>query len=142
MPFGVNQETGKPGPAPMPPRDGDMLQARQRINVEVRTGYRPHPNQLPCALCGHVWREGERRHEYDHYLGYAPEHHYTVRAVCKLCHERAHRPKHCPYGHEYTPENTVVKRVGGIDCRECRRARDRKRKDAEFWRKRRERLRG
>lgn len=40
MPFGVNPITGKPGPAPMKPRNGDKKQARQRINVEVRTGYR------------------------------------------------------------------------------------------------------
>lgn len=51
------------GPAPNPPRDGDKEQARQRVNVEVRTGRRPHPNSLPCTDCGHIWAEGERRHE-------------------------------------------------------------------------------
>ncbi len=25
---------------------------------------RPHPNTLPCADCGHIWFEGERRHDY------------------------------------------------------------------------------
>ena len=133
---------GKRGGTLHPPRDGDAIQARQRINVEVRTGRRPHPNTLPCATCGHVWQEGERIHHYDHYLGYAAEHHYTVRPLCTLCHARAHQPTHCPYGHAYTPENTVVKRVGGIDCRECRRARDRQRKTAEYWRERRARIRG
>lgn len=78
MPFGGNPLTGRSGPAPQPPRDGDKVQARQRINVEVRTGRRPHPNALPCAGCGHVWREGERRHEYDHHLGYAAAHHGDV----------------------------------------------------------------
>lgn len=33
---------------------------------------------------------------------------------------------HCPAGHEYTPENTVVKR-GRRNCRECARAYDRRR---------------
>ena len=82
----INPMTGRPGPAPSAARDGDRKQARQRINVEVRTGRRPHPNTLPCADCGHVWAEGERRHEYDHHKGYAPEHHLDVEAVCTRCH--------------------------------------------------------
>jgi hypothetical protein len=88
MPFGVNPSTGRPGPAPHPPRSGDRKQARQRINVEVRTKRRPHPNSLPCTDCGHVWRERERRHEYDHHQGYAADHHYDVEPVCTLCHRR------------------------------------------------------
>lgn len=93
MPFGVNPITGRPGPAPAPPRDGDKKQARQRINVEVRTGRRPHPNSLPCADCGHAWSEGERRHEYDHHLGYAAEHHHSVESVCTTCHARRCRDR-------------------------------------------------
>lgn len=84
----VNPLTGRPGPAPAEARDGDKLQARQRINVEVRTGRRPHPNELPCADCGHVYRLGSKRHEYDHHLGYAPEHHLDVEPVCTTCHRR------------------------------------------------------
>lgn len=86
MPFGVNRITGRPGPAPKPPRDGDKVQARQRINVEVRMGRRAHPNTMACVDCGHVWRESERRHEYDHHLGYGAEHHYDVEPVCTKCH--------------------------------------------------------
>ena len=88
MPFGVNPITGRPGPAPKPPRDGDRVQARQRINVEVRTNRPPHPNTLPCVECGHRWAKGERRHEYDHHKGYAAEHHLTVEPVCTKCHRR------------------------------------------------------
>jgi len=88
MPFGVNPITGKPGPAPNPPRDGDKKQARQRINVEVRTGHRPHPNTIACVDCGHEWKAGERRHEYDHHKGYAPEHHLDVEPVCTVCHRK------------------------------------------------------
>lgn len=84
----VNPVTGRPGPAPSAPRDGDVLQARQRVNVEVRTGRRPHPNSLPCRDCGHIWREGERRHEYDHHLGYAAANHLSVEPVCTVCHHR------------------------------------------------------
>lgn len=82
----VPRELRRYGPLPMPPRDGDSTQARQRINVEVRTGRRPHPNSLPCVDCGHSWKEGERRHEYDHYLGYASHNHYSVEPVCTTCH--------------------------------------------------------
>lgn len=86
MPFGVNPLTGRPGPAPQAARDGDHLQARQRVNVEVRTGRRAHPNTLPCAICGHVWSAGQRRHEYDHHKGYAAKHHLDVQPVCTTCH--------------------------------------------------------
>lgn len=138
MAFGINPITGRPGPAPVPPRDGDREQARQRINVEVRTGRRPHPNTLPCADCGHMWAEGERRHEYDHYLGYAPEHHLDVEVVCTTHHVERDSPKanqtHCISGHEFTPDNTGRKPNGTRFCRECRRAFDRGRRDAAYWR--------
>jgi hypothetical protein len=85
----VPPEKRKPmGPPPEPPRGGDVKQARQRINVLVRTGHLPHPNTLPCSDCGHGYTPDERRHEYDHYLGYAAEHHYDVQAVCTICHRK------------------------------------------------------
>lgn len=70
----------------VPARDGDVHQARRRVNYFVEAGIIPHPNALPCAACGHVWKEGERRHEYDHHLGYAAEHHECVEPVCTRCH--------------------------------------------------------
>lgn len=128
------------GPAPNPPRNGDKKQARQRINVEVRTGRRPHPNTLPCVDCGHIWSEGERRHEYDHHLGYAAEHHYDVLPVCTECHAKRDNAKaaqtHCIHGHQFTPANTIIKSNGMRQCRECRRACDRRRRrDSEYWRR-------
>lgn len=140
MPYGVNPLTGRPGPTPYPARDGDKRQARQRINVEVRSGRRPHPNSLPCFDCGHVWADGEFRHEYDHHLGYAAEHHLDVQAVCNSCHVKRDSTKakqtHCVNGHEFTPENTIIKSTGQRACRECRRAFDRNRKrGAEYWRR-------
>ena len=82
------ERTSPPGPPPAPPRSEDRKQARRRINVEVRSGRRPHPKTLPCTDCGHEWKEDERRHEYDHYLGYAAEHHCAVEPVCTTCHRR------------------------------------------------------
>ncbi len=73
------------GPLPSPARDGDKRQARRRINVEVRTGRRPHPNTLPCTDCQHVWAPGERRHEYDHAKGYGAAFHLFVEPVCTRC---------------------------------------------------------
>lgn len=139
MAFGVNPTTGRPGPAPKPPRDGDKKQARQRINVEVRTGRRLHPNALPCCDCGHVWSPGERRHEYDHHLGYSTEHHLDVQAVCTLCHatrDSARKAQtHCIHGHEFTPENTIIKTNGCRACRECLREAERNRppRGREYW---------
>jgi hypothetical protein len=126
------------GPPPLPSRDGDKKQARQRINVEVRTGRRPHPNSLACVQCGHTWQPGERRHEYDHHLGYAAEHHYEVQPLCTRCHtakdsEKAQRT-HCIKGHEFTLENTGRKPNGTRFCRTCHREFDKSRRNAEFWR--------
>ena len=134
MPYGVNKTTGRPGPAPSPSRDGDAEQARQRINVEVRTGRRPPPNLIPCVDCGHVWTIGERRHEYDHYLGYAAENHLNVQVVCTECHAKRHAKMFCDRGHELHGENLGIASNGRRFCRECRRARDRGRRDAAYWR--------
>jgi hypothetical protein len=79
------------GPAPHDARDGDQKQARHRINREVRRGIRPHPNLLPCVDCGHIWKPHQKRHEYDHYLGYAAEHHLDVQVVCTSCHATRER---------------------------------------------------
>ena len=72
----------------VPARDGDQNQAKRRINYFVESGLIPRPNDLPCTDCGHVWGPGEKRHEYDHYLGYAAEHHETVQVVCTSCHRK------------------------------------------------------
>ena len=139
----MSKDTGRPGPSPKRPRDGDRKQARQRINVEVRSGRRPHPNNLPCADCGHVWKEGERRHEYDHYLGYDAKHHYDVQSVCTLCHSLRDNAKaqqtYCKHGHEFTPSNTKIRSNGTRQCRVCRRDLENKTRTAEWWRSRRAR---
>jgi hypothetical protein len=118
------------GPTRVPRRDGDKSQARSRIWHDINIGLRPHPNTLPCFDCGHVWKRGERRHEYDHYLGYAAEHHYDVQSVCTLCHSHRDNPRTrataCPNGHAY-PENARRQANGARFCIACRRARDRAR---------------
>lgn len=140
MAFGINPQTGRPGPAPHPARDGDKQQARQRINVEVRSGRRPHPNSLPCVDCGHAWAPGERRHEYDHHLGYAAQHHLDVEPVCTTCHAQRDnaraRQTHCLRGHEFTPENTYLPPGGGRACRQCHREHEARRppRGSDYWR--------
>lgn len=139
MAYGVNPETGRPGPAPLPPRDGDKAQARQRINVEVRSGRRPHPNTLPCADCAHVHTEGERRHEYDHHLGYSAEHHLDVEPVCTLCHAKrdgkSAAKTHCDNGHEFTVGNTYTASNGTRHCKACGKLREKVRppRGSDYW---------
>lgn len=72
----------------VPARHGDQQQARRRVNYLVDVGVLPDPNAVPCVDCGHVWAVGERRHEYDHHLGYTAEHHEDVEPVCTTCHHR------------------------------------------------------
>ena len=71
-----------------PTRSGDKKQARARVNHHVAVGLLPDPNSVPCTDCGHVHHVGERRHEYDHHLGYSAEHQLHVEAVCTTCHRK------------------------------------------------------
>jgi hypothetical protein len=70
-----------------PSRAGDKRQARARVNHRVEIG------TIPCMDCGHVHAAGERRHEYDHHLGYAAEHQLDVQAVCTTCHRKRERAR-------------------------------------------------
>lgn len=117
--------------------DNEKSLARQLVNVEVRFGARPHPNTLPCVDCGHLWASGERRHEYDHHLGYAAKHRLAVEPVCTLCHAardsaRKHQT-HCSRGHEFDVTNTKIRANGTRCCRACSRIRSRARVRPEGW---------
>lgn len=136
MPFGVNKLTGRPGPAPIQRRSGDKRQARALVNRAIRRGEIANPNTLPCTDCGH--QGADRRHEYDHHLGYEAEYFLAVQAVCTICHAARDSAKknatHCLRGHEYTTENTITKKNGTRQCRQCTQAKDRGRRDAAYWR--------
>jgi hypothetical protein len=86
------REAYKPRPRPLPGRhfvavrDDDRKQARRRVNFLVESGLLPRPDCLPCADCKRIGPGV--RHEYDHHLGYAAEHHEQVQCVCFPCHRR------------------------------------------------------
>ncbi len=84
----------KLGPLPNPERPGDKRQARHRVNVLVRTGKIPKPNDLACSDCGHIHRDGKKRHEYDHHKGYTIGKHLVVIPLCSRCHHKRH-PMDC-----------------------------------------------
>lgn len=70
----------------MAPRDGDKRQARASVHREVRRGRIRPANEQPCVDCGHMYSDGERRHEFDHFMGYDAENHLMVQVVCTTCH--------------------------------------------------------
>src|SRR5580658_913221 len=72
---------------------GNRASAHARIHHRVKLGELPHPRTLPCADCGHLWSEGERRHEYDHIAGYSRANALLVEPVCTLCHHRRGRER-------------------------------------------------
>ena len=72
------------------PRRMDRERAHSAVRKAIRRGWLPHPNDRPCSDCGHIWTQSERRHEYDHHLGYAPEHRLHVQPVCTICHAARH----------------------------------------------------
>lgn len=117
--------------------------ANQLVNLEIRAGLRPHPNAVPCSKCGHVWRDGERRHEWHHHLGYAREHWTSAIVLCTTCHAGEHdkaKATHCKHGHEYTPTNTHRRKNGTRECKQCRRNQKKRQRTASWWRARRERV--
>ncbi len=67
-------------------RDPVKQKARLAVALAVRLGRLPRANSVPCTDCGRTWTTGDLRHEYDHFKGYAPEHHLAVEAVCTKCH--------------------------------------------------------
>jgi hypothetical protein len=89
----VKRNRPEKGRAFVPARDGDRKQARGRINYFVHAGILDDPDNLPCVDCGHQYAPGGRRHEYDHYLGYAAIHHEDVQAVCSRCHYHRERKR-------------------------------------------------
>ncbi|MEG4574282.1 hypothetical protein QUA56_16555 [Microcoleus sp. N3A4] len=89
----IPKELRKPlGPPPSPCRDGDKRQARARVNHRIKAGKLPHPNSLACVDCNHFG--SDKRHEYDHYKGYAGIHHLEVECVCTSCHGKREKQRH------------------------------------------------
>lgn len=85
----LRQRTGRrPGNPGRPPKDGDIKQAQRTIWTMIERGELKKADCYPCADCGHHndFRK-PRRHEWDHYLGYAAAHHKDVEAVCVCCHK-------------------------------------------------------
>ena len=109
-----------------PARSGDKGQANGRISYLVSIGKLPRPSNLVCHDCGHIGKD--RKHQYDHFLGYAAEHHECVQPVCTKCHRnramrrgegtnppRRPRAKLCKRGHAKEELSD-----GKWHCRKCR----------------------
>jgi hypothetical protein len=135
-----NPLTGRPGPAPHPFRDGDKVQARARVHLEVHNGRMPSADNVPCTQCGHIWKTADPHHHYHHHRGYDTEHHLDVIVLCASCHGRTHarHPRsHCKNGHALSGENVVIENQSNGPtrrCRRCRSAYERKRRGADYWR--------
>jgi hypothetical protein len=121
-------------------RDGDKEQARGRVNHLVNIGLLSNPNDLPCTDCGHTDVK-ERRHEYDHYLGYEAKHHEDVEPVCTLCHAKRDSKRagqsHCIHGHEFTAGNVSIAGNGTRHCKTCMKLHEKNRppRGPEYWAK-------
>lgn len=68
-------------------KDGDKSRARARVHHLYKVGVIPHPNTLPCSMCGKKY-DCTSRHEYHHHMGYAAEHWDDVVVVCIPCHRK------------------------------------------------------
>lgn len=76
--------------------DPQKQRARNAVKHEIVMGRLRPAKEFSCTDCGHEWSAGERRHEYDHHLGYDDAHLLDVQPVCTTCHakrEMARREK-------------------------------------------------
>ena len=64
--------------------DGYRGKARQAVSNLIRAGKLPRADDVPCADCGHIG--ASQKHDWDHHLGYQPEHYTDVESVCRICH--------------------------------------------------------
>lgn len=64
-----------------------------------------------CALCGEPFRRVNHRKNTPKYC--------SLTCAAKAPHPGRKRPA-CKHGHRYTPENTIVRRDGGRECRRCK----------------------
>ena len=88
----IPKELRKPmGLPPSPCRDGDKIQARAKINRLIQSEKLANPNSLPCVDCNHLG--SDKRHEYDHYKGYAGINHLEVECVCTSCHAKREKQR-------------------------------------------------
>lgn len=86
--------------------------ARAYVNAKVKARSLAHPNTLPCVVCGHVWRKGERRHEYDHTHDYNdPKNWGRVESVCTTCHHERTEKRD---GVQAVDGNEAERKLGGI----------------------------
>ncbi len=96
-----NKYVSKPRPAKgrrfILPRANDKKQARGRINYLIEAGLLDNPNNVKCVDCGHLSKIDNRRHEYDHHLGYGENNHEIVEVVCSKCHHRREKEKNESY---------------------------------------------
>lgn len=105
---------------------GSDKRASQKVNRLVRGGHLPRADSFQCVDCG------EQARDYDHHLGYAPEHWLDVQPVCRSCHKHRHVVREepetitvpCPHG-------KLAIRL----CRECR-----WKQQADYARRRRKQL--
>lgn len=117
------------------------VKARYELNKAVSRRDLPRANDLPCTDCGHRHSDDGRRHEYDHFKGYAPENWFDVQVVCVLCHKQRDSPKvaqtHCIRGHPFDEANTYRPRTGGRACRTCMRMHERNRgpRGTDHWKR-------
>lgn len=88
--------------------------ARGAVYDAVLEGTLPPARSLSCSDCGNPAKE------YDHYLGYAPEHRLDVQPVCRRCHYRreVRRRTTCRKGHVYAEVGDFL-RNGHRVCRAC-----------------------
>jgi hypothetical protein len=80
----------------------DRRSARNAVRSAISAGMIPKAATLHCVDCG------EMAAEWDHYLGYTPEHHMHVLPRCRSCHQKQKKSSYQIVRHS---KNTLTARV-------------------------------
>lgn len=81
--------------------------ARAKLQHAVAVGWIDKPEKCNCGeMVVHA-----------HHPDYSKP--LKVEWVCAKCHRARHRKTHCPQGHPYNTENTIVTKEGKRRCKTC-----------------------
>jgi len=105
-----------------------------RTQLAHREAWKRQRGPIPSGMVIHHRCRNKLCVNVDHLECLTHAEHNALHVNAASWHERQRSKTHCPAGHEYTPENTRIKR-GARCCRECMRAQYR-----DYYQRNRERL--
>lgn len=72
-----------------------------------------------ASMCDECGTKNASRYEWSNISGEYKRDRSDYRQLCPSCHRKIDQGNYCRKGHEYTPENTYVRKEGWRVCKSC-----------------------